>query len=822
MALVALAYTGAAEIGFSLAFATKQVTAVWPPTGIALAALLIRGPKVWPGILLGAFASNALSHESLLTASGIAIGNTLAPLAGYYMLQRFLNFDCGLRRIRDVAGLAALGGVAAMLISASNGVANLAMAGIIPWAAIPSVWWVWWVGDAMGVLLLTPVLLAWFIPSSNTWTRAKVFELLLAVFTLTLVSVIFFSSDLPLAYPIFPIVIWIALRFGQRESTTAVLLASAIAVWQTIHERGPFTSGSFDARLGMLVTFMAVLAITGLALGVLVSERRRAEASLRQANEDLEARVVARTAQLHEDMAKRKVADERLKESEERFRKAFETAAHGMALVSTEGKWLKVNKAICDIVGYTEEELLLLDFQTITHPDDLESDLAQVNALLVGKIDSYHMEKRYLHKAGYIVWIVLSVSLVRDVDGQPLHFVSQVLDISQRKKAEQALVLAKEAADDANQAKALFLANMSHEIRTPMNAIIGFSDLLIDSALSPEQSRQLTLVRDAAHALLAIINDILDISKIEAGHLQLEHIPLNLFSTVDGTVSIIRGQATSKGLTLRTDLPVDLPSWIAGDPTRLRQVLINLLSNAVKFTTEGSITLRVRQDAQHSGVLLRFEVSDTGAGIPADRQHQLFKNFSQIGRSTARRHGGTGLGLSISKLLVEAMGGDIGVQSEEGVGSLFWFTVQLTTADAPQTVKSGPKRAAKAARLLLVEDIEANRLLAQALLATAGHSVTIAKNGIEALAALSRAEFDLVLMDVEMPEMDGIEATQAIRKLSSHVRNIPIVALTANAMVDEVERCKRAGMNDHLAKPINRDKLLNAVDKWSQGNRATH
>lgn len=298
LAIVAMAYVLAAQLGFALAFGTKQVSAIWPPTGIALAALLLRGWGAWPGIFLGAFASNALSQEALYTAAGIALGNTAGPLAGAYLLRRFVGIDADLSRLRDVLGLAFLGAALAMTITASNGVAHLALGGLVPWSAYPAVWWVWWVGDAMGVLLVAPVILTWFSGPRLRWQGARLLELALLAGVLVLASVFFFSTSLPLAYPIFPVVFWVALRFEQRETATAVLLVSGIAVWQTIHDRGPFVRGSFDDRLVVLVTFMAVLAVTALALGALSTERRRAEASLRTANDDLEARVEARTAQL--------------------------------------------------------------------------------------------------------------------------------------------------------------------------------------------------------------------------------------------------------------------------------------------------------------------------------------------------------------------------------------------------------------------------------------------------------------------------------------------------------------------------------------------
>lgn len=298
VAVTAVAYIASAQLGFVLAFATKQVTAIWPPTGIALAAFLLAGNRIWPAIFVGAFISNAISHEPMYTAAGIAVGNTLGPLLGAVLLRRLVKIDIHLGRVRDVLGLALFGSTLAMIVTATNGVANLIWGGIVPLQAAFSVWWVWWVGDAMGALLVAPAILTWHANRRIDWSGPQLLELGTAAIALVAISWISFSSELPLAYPVFPAVIWVSLRFGQRETAMALLLVSAIAVWQTAHGHGPFVTGSFDRRLGLLVTFMAVLSITGLMLGALAAERRRAEASLREANDELEARVLERTAEL--------------------------------------------------------------------------------------------------------------------------------------------------------------------------------------------------------------------------------------------------------------------------------------------------------------------------------------------------------------------------------------------------------------------------------------------------------------------------------------------------------------------------------------------
>jgi PAS domain S-box-containing protein len=422
-----------------------------------------------------------------------------------------------------------------------------------------------------------------------------------------------------------------------------------------------------------------------------------------------------------------------------------------------------------------------------------------------------------LRPDGRLLQLEANMQRALTVDGTH-EIVAVVRDVTERQAASEALQTARDEAVSANKAKSNFLATVSHEIRTPMNGILGFADILLRSDLTPEQRRGATLIQDSGKSLLAILNDVLDLSKIEAGRLELERVPVCLPALADGALSILRSQAEAKSLSLRLDLAPDLPDWIEGDPTRLRQILLNLLSNALKFTDRGGVTLTIQRD----GGRLRFAVADTGMGIAKDRQSLLFQQFSQLHRSSNRQAGGTGLGLAISKRLVEAMpDGEIGVESDEGRGSTFWFAAALPTAAAPLPVAPTPDSpAGTAAHILVAEDLMINQAVIESILQDAGHTVRIANNGSEAVDAAGREEFDLILMDMEMPELDGIEATRAIRQSSGPMRDVPIIAVTANALESEVLRCRAAGMNDHLTKPIDRNALLAAIHRWTATNRA--
>lgn len=510
---------------------------------------------------------------------------------------------------------------------------------------------------------------------------------------------------------------------------------------------------------------------------------------------------------------------EALRESEEKYRKIVETAMEGIWLIDLQGKTLFVNQRMADMLGYSIEEIMATPVfkfvDTSQHPEaNLSLGRRQQG---VGEV----VERCLIRKDGSKLWVLNSTSPIYDKHGQVIGSMGMLTDITARKQAEEELQQAKSIAESANRSKSAFLSSMSHEIRTPLNAIVNLSRLLMDTDLNPEQKDYTKMILESSDILLSLINDILDFSKIEAGKMELESIGFDIVPVVRKVVQLLKVKADEKRLNLSFHIQDDVYPYLIGDPIRLRQILVNLVGNAIKFTHEGGVTVTVETETQtETHTLLRFKVSDTGIGIPKDRIDHIFSPFSQADISTTRKFGGTGLGLAISKQLAEMMGGQIGVISHEGLGSTFWFTAmfekrfgqisKIKEVEKDQTSSTIPN-IPKDVRILLVEDNLFNQKVALGLLKKINVTVDVAENGVEALQKLSSARYDLILMDIEMPKMDGLKTTRIIRNMNSKNRNIPIIAMTAHAIKGSREHFIEAGMNDHITKPIEPAALFNAI-----------
>jgi PAS domain S-box-containing protein len=588
--------------------------------------------------------------------------------------------------------------------------------------------------------------------------------------------------------------------------------------------------------------------------------------------EDL-ARIVVAHLRLHEalrdgeslareratDIAARRTAEQAAAESEARYRESLDSThdailgqlAEGVIVTDNAGRITLVNEAAAAIHGVArldvEPDAYSETYHLYTeaggpHPPE---DLALARAVRGETVLDARWRVR--RPDGVEILAIGSARPLIGRDGRQVGAVLTLRDDTAREAVERSLRASESAlrelnatlsdriaartrdaeaarleAERASLAKTDFLAVMSHEIRTPLNAIIGFTDLMLDSGrLPPDLRRQAELVRTSGSALLTIVNDILDFSKVEAGVLALDRQAFAPRGLIDSCLCIVHGSAQQKGLEVRAVIDPALPDSLCGDQARLRQVLLNLLNNAIKFTAHGCVTLSVDHVGRNeTGECLRFSVADTGIGIAHDRQDRLFQRFSQVDGSIERDFGGTGLGLAICKRLVDLMGGEIGVLSEQGTGATFWFalTLPLGAPEQPVPDLGHAPAARRAGRLLLVEDNPVNQELARAVLEAGGHHVDVVSDGATAIRAAAQGDYQLILMDVQMPGMDGLTATRHIRRLGTAAATIPILAMTANVLPDQVQRFRDAGMDDHIGKPFDRAELYRIVDRWLSGD----
>ncbi|MEO7743540.1 MAG: ATP-binding protein, partial [Usitatibacter sp.] len=511
--------------------------------------------------------------------------------------------------------------------------------------------------------------------------------------------------------------------------------------------------------------------------------------------------------------------DQRLRDQHFYTRSLIESNIDALMTTDPQGIITDVNKQMEALTGCTRDELIGAPFKSnFTDPDRAEAGIKLV--LSEKKVTNYELTART--RDGRETVVSYNATTFYDRDRRLQGVFAAARDVTERKLLDHALEEAKESAEDANSAKSDFLARMSHEIRTPMNSIIGMADLLWETPLATEQREYVRIFRKAGSQLLDLINDILDLSKVESGHMTLENLDFELREVLDRALEMMAIRAKEKGLGLELDIKPGVPDVLVGDPARLRQVLINLIGNAVKFTQAGKVTLRVERDPDDSAGL-RFAVCDTGMGIPADRRELIFAAYAQVDTSTTRKFGGSGLGLAISRRVVELMQGRIWVESSLGTGSTFYFTAKFLEAGAQspgidESLATRPGELLEGGaqlRILLAEDSPDNVVLIQSYLKTAGCSADLAPNGEIALQKFMSGTYDVVLMDVQMPVMDGLSATRRIREWegANGREPVPIFALTAHALPEEVKKSLDAGCTAHLTKPIRRATLFRAIEE---------
>ncbi len=536
------------------------------------------------------------------------------------------------------------------------------------------------------------------------------------------------------------------------------------------------------------------------------------------------------------DITERKLAEEALSENQRRYEQLGHQSRTFLWEVDRDGLYTYVSSAVQSVLGYEPDDLVGKRRFHELCPDEDQEQIYQLGMDVMKNHESLmNLENRMVANDGRLITVMSSGVCIFDKNGELAGFRGSDTDISDRKAMEIQLVEAKDNAEAANAAKSEFLANMSHEIRTPMNGVIGMTSLLLDTELSDQQRGYAETVRASAESLLGLLNDILDLSKIEARKLTLESVDFDLAEVIDESAASLDVRAREKGLKLSYTIDEDVPMQLRGDPGRVCQVLNNLVGNAVKFTHEGEVAVRVSLFTKsETGLDLHFSVSDTGIGIPDDKLPHIFEKFNQVDASTTRRYGGTGLGLTISRELVEWMGGEIGVESHEGEGSVFWFSISFAYPESPVPVQKEVERrvvagategkpvqrqiaGAERFKLLVVEDNPTNQEVAAGALRQLGFTVDLASSGKAGVLMYQENRYDLIIMDVQMPEMDGLEATRRIRdweRSRGLEVNVPIIALTAHAMQRDRERCLEAGMNDHVTKPVSLVTLRSSIARW--------
>jgi PAS domain S-box-containing protein len=524
------------------------------------------------------------------------------------------------------------------------------------------------------------------------------------------------------------------------------------------------------------------------------------------------------------DVTDKKMAEKGLAESEKRYRLISENTKDLICLHNMDGSYIYVSPSSLNLLGYPPEELLNKHPYTFYYKDDLESD----SRTPIGENSLSDISiVRFRKKDGTFIWLETTMHPIFSPDGATMHFQSVSRDVSQRKATEKEIELylenlkainkelreAKEIAEHSVKIKEEFLANTSHEIRTPMNAIIGLTRLMLESPLSGEQKEYLEAIAKSGDTLLAVLNDILDLSKIEAGKMTFEEINFSLRDNVRYTIDLLKTRAYEKNITIDYCIADNVPQIIAGDPVRLNQVLINILSNAIKFTHHGGVSLSINvQNNSADSIVLEFAVKDTGIGISSDKLESIFNSFTQGHKSITRHYGGTGLGLAIVKRLIDLQGGIIKVSSRVNEGSCFTFSLRFKHEEAHSAANERITDKLYGRVGLLVEDNAINQLVASRVLKDFGMAIDIANNGNEALRFIEKNDYDIVFMDLQMPGKDGFETTGIIRRQNSEkLRKLPIIAMSANPLSSEMDKCFEAGMNDYISKPFDTKNLFNKI-----------
>jgi PAS domain S-box-containing protein len=866
--LIALYFVGGL-IGKRTTFLSGSVVLVWPPAGIALAAILLFGYRFWPGVALGAVLFSFINGMPFgFFTFGTAIGNTMGAIICAFLLKRIVVFDNAMERTRDVTGYIGLACFLGTTVNAAFNVVSLAYSGAVAWDNLFSITLVWWVPNALAGLVVAPFLITWATPSATRWNARLIGEAVICGAGLVGGTLISFNSwfvygiqNYPMAYLPFPFLVWGAMRFGQRGATAGTLLVSALAIYSLLRGTGPFVTNTEKDSLMLIGSYIGILAVTNMLLAAAAAERRAAERAASESEKCFRAVVEDQTdlicrfkpdglltfvndtfCRFHaksreeligtnffqtlseedaavplsyinslppdepvisfdhrlsspdgqvvwhqyrvrrlfhntddtrefqaviQDITQRKQSDQALRASEEKYRSLIDHVPDVVWTADSNRDLLYISGNAVKVLGYGSEELLEKGRQLWMdriHPEDA-ARVRQAYQKLFSAGEKFDVEYRICRKDGEWIWLY-NRALATRPGGGIMCADGTFKDITQRRQAEAALRHAKEAAESANLAKSQFLANMSHELRTPLNAIIGFSEILSDKTFGDLNARQLKYsnnILNSGRHLLQLINDILDLAKVEAGRVELMRNTFAVTKAMHEVQTIVKTLANKKGISLELEVGANLP-LLHADEAKFKQVMYNLLSNAIKFTPDGgrvTVTAAFQNEANGdsrpaskialAGEALRVEVTDTGIGIQARDQERVFKEFEQVDSSYGRQQQGTGLGLALTQRLIEMHGGRIWVESEgiEGKGSTFTFLIPIPKVEVkPPQPTDKPDSPDDTVRplVLVVTNNDSNQQLVGNYLTGVGYDVAVVSETAAMIAAVrARCPYAVVI-----------------------------------------------------------------------------
>jgi PAS domain S-box-containing protein len=766
-------YAIVGRLGLSIAPVHLFASLVWPPTGIALAALLLRGPQLWPGVALGAFAVNASAGAPVLVAAGICVGNSLEALVGARLICRFGEQAWSLDRLRNAIVFVA-GALLSTAIGATVGVASLQAGRLVPWIDAGETWLVWWLGDVVGALVVGGLLLAW-----RGWTRrpprARRTEAALVTALVVAATLLVFlrstagaAAGFVEACLLLPLLMWAALRLATRGATLAVLVTSAIAIAGTALGRGPFVEETLSASLLHLQGFMAIVAASVLIVGAVTAERDHA---LRRAE----------------------LGDQALRAREDELRRVTDVTPLMLTRCGRDLRYRFVNRAYAGMLGRTPEELSGKSIAEVIGAQGYETIRPYVEAVLQGQKVEYEDDVHFAGVGSRTLHVVYLPE--EDARGEVVGWMASIVDVTERKQAENALA-------ESNRRKAEFLGVLSHELRNPLAPIRTAVHVLRRAPRGVDGARRAVAVIDRqVNQLARLVDDLLDVTRISRGRIQLRRSRVDVAELVRQAVEDHRAVFEARSIAVGTRLDPG-PLWIDADAARVAQVVGNLLSNAAKFTrTQGHVAVTVER-CDDARVAIR--VADDGIGIAPELLPSIFEAFTQGDDSLDRSFGGLGLGLALVKSLVEMHGGRVEARSQ-GLGHGAELTVSfplVAGAGADGDLATAQARGASAVRrrVLVIEDnVDAAEMLGESLSAS-GHEVAVAHDGEEGVARARAFEPDVVICDIGLPGLDGYEVARRIR--ADGARSATLIALTGYALPDDRARALEAGFDYHLAKPF--------------------